>query len=699
MSYASASEIREATAELLRPPRRVSVSDAAEQYLRISTPGGFVGNWSRETFPYMVEPMDVTSSRHVTGVVFVGPAQSGKTFSLIGGRVAYGMVCDPADQLIIQMSQDTARDFSRKELDRWIRNSPEIAARLSTRARDDNTYDKFWRNGAVLKIGWPAISQVSSKSLRDAMATDYDRTPTDIDGEGSLWGLLDQRIKAWGSRGIVIAESSPGYDIDPEHAKWMRPPGTNEAPPAGGILGLYNLGDRCRWFWPCPHCGEYFEAEPGVGLFSIPTLEELREALKSYSVGQLVARYAKPVHKLCGAQIEPEHKMAMNLRGAWLADGERIGRDGEITGDARKAQIASFWLGGVAAAFQAWDKLVDKYLSAVEQWARSGELTLLRQTVNTDQGAPFCAPVAGQSQDAATLQAAAENWEKETVPAGVRFLLGTVDIQKGKFVVQVIGIGPGAGDAPFDWWLVDRYILRVSRRENDKGEPLPLNPAVFAEDWGRITDKVVKRRYPLDDGSGREMAIVRTAVDSGGEEGVTEKAYAWWRGLNAQGLGWQVRLVKGASTKDAPRVLEAYPDTRARKDRGASMGDVPVLLLNTNTLKDGVHADLERCVKGSGGAHLPAWLGAEVFAEMTAETRTASGWVNPASSRNEAFDLANYARALCVQFEVDRPGWWEKPPMWAMPWDMNSLVTHADGKGPAPVKRRSMADLARELNG
>ena len=129
------------------------------------------------------------------------------------------------------------------------------------------------------------------------------------------------------------------------------------------------------------------------------------------------------------------------------------------------------------------------------------------------------------------------------------------------------------------------------------------------------------------------------------------------------------------------------------------MGDVPVLMLNTNTLKDGVHADLERCVKGSGGAHLPAWLGAEVFAEMTAETRTSSGWVNPSSSRNEAFDLANYARALCVQFEVDRPGWWEKPPMWAMPWDLNSLVTHADGKGPAPVKRRSMADLARELNG
>lgn len=698
MSYASAAEIRKATADLLRPPRRVSVSEAAESYLRIATPGGFVGNWSRETFPYMVEPMDVTSSRHVTGEVFVGPAQSGKTFSLIGGRIAYGMVCDPADQLVIQMSQDSARDFSRKELDRWIRNSPEIAARLSTRARDDNTYDKFWRNGAVLKIGWPAISQVSSKSVRDAMATDYDRMPQDIDGDGALFGLLDQRIKTWGSRGIVLVESSPGYDIEPEHSKWIRKPGSNEAPPVGGILGLYNIGDRCRWWWPCPHCGEYFEAEPGIGLFGIPAYEELREMLKSYSVGQLVARYAMPIHKLCGAQIAPEHKPRMNLRGAWLAEGERIVKDGEVSGDARKAQIASYWLGGVAAAFQVWDKMVDKYLSAVEQWARSGELTLLRQTINTDQGAPFCAPTGGQSQDATTLQSSAETWERETVPAGVRFLLGTADIQKGRFVVQVFGIGPGTGDAPFDWWLVDRYTLRVSRRENERGEPLPLNPAVFAEDWARLTDKLVKRRYPLGDGSGREMPIIRSAVDSGGEEGVTEKAYGWWRGLSAAGLGWQVRLVKGASTKDAPRVREAMPDTKDRKDRGASAGDVPVLMINTNTLKDGVHADLERCIKRSGGAHLPAWLPAEVFAEMTAETRTAHGWVNPAGSRNEAFDLSTYKRALCVQFEVDRPGWWEKPPMWALPWDKNPSLTTATA-GAETVKRRSLADIARELNG
>lgn len=704
MSYASAAEIRRSTAELMRAPRRVSVSEAAERHLKISTPGGYSGPWSRAAAPYMVGPMDATSSRHVEGVVFVGPAQSLKTFSLVGGRIAYTTVCNPADMLVIQMSQDTARDWSRKELDRWIRSSPDMAARMSSASRDNNTYDKFWRDGSVLKIGWPSKTQVASKSVRDAIVTDYDRIPDDIDGEGSLWVMLLQRIKAWGSRGIGIAESSPGRDVEPDNARWVRRHGSNEAPPVGGILGLYNQGDRARWHWPCPHCGEHFEAEPGVGIFGVPSLEELRELFKSYSVGQLVARYSLPIHRGgCGAQIEAKHKDKMNLAGAWLAEGEVINRRGEITGTARRSSIASYWLGGVAAVFQDWGRLVEKHLAAAEHYCRTGESTTLKATINTDQGCPFWVPVAGKTADASRLQAVAEDWPQETVPHGVRFLLGTVDVQGNRFVVHIIGIGPSSSGAAWDWWIVDRYTLRTSRREDAKGDLLPLTPAVFLEDWERITEKVLQRRYTLPDG--RLMPVTRVAVDSGGvgkrregrSEGVTEKAYAWWRGLNARGLGWAVRLVKGASSKDAPRVVESYPDTSGRKDRGASSGDVPVLMLNTNILKDGVAADLERAADGAGVAHLPTWLSAEVFAELTAEVRTAAGWVNPSSARNEAFDLCTYARALCVQMQMDQPGWWDRPPVWALPWDQNpTLMTSEEAP---PPKRRSFADIARELNG
>ncbi|WP_262197094.1 phage terminase large subunit family protein, partial [Escherichia coli] len=37
--------------------------------------------------------------------------------------------------------------------------------------------------------------------------------------------------------------------------RW-KPSSPHEAPPTTGILSLYNRGDRRRWYWPCPHCGE-----------------------------------------------------------------------------------------------------------------------------------------------------------------------------------------------------------------------------------------------------------------------------------------------------------------------------------------------------------------------------------------------------------------------------------------------------------
>jgi phage terminase large subunit GpA-like protein len=47
-----------------------------------------------------------------------------------------------------------------------------------------------------------------------------------------------------------------GADI--RDSKWRRK-SPHEAPPTTGILSLYNRGDRRRWYWPCPHCGEYFQ--------------------------------------------------------------------------------------------------------------------------------------------------------------------------------------------------------------------------------------------------------------------------------------------------------------------------------------------------------------------------------------------------------------------------------------------------------
>src|SRR5690625_7227367 len=95
------------------------------------------------------------------------------------------------------------------------------------------------------------------------------------------------------------------------------------------------------------------------------------------------------------------------------------------------------------------------------------------------------------------------------------------------------------------------------------------------------------------------MGIKMTGCDSGGsadkknDSSTTKLAYEFWRKLRdadgetlPKGLHRQFQLLKGNTVKDAPRAKITYPDSE-RKDRSAgARGEVPVLLLNTNALKD-----------------------------------------------------------------------------------------------------------------
>src|SRR3954470_2258882 len=69
--------------DLLRPPERISISDAAERYVRLNNPGSYIGPYRNDMAPYMVEPMNTLQSKFFTSLAFVGPAQSGKTEALI----------------------------------------------------------------------------------------------------------------------------------------------------------------------------------------------------------------------------------------------------------------------------------------------------------------------------------------------------------------------------------------------------------------------------------------------------------------------------------------------------------------------------------------------------------------------------------------------------------------------------------------
>jgi phage terminase large subunit GpA-like protein len=654
----AAFDVVRAAAEVLRPPMRIDVVDAAQQFMRIHRPGGYSGPWSLEQTPYMAGPMNRLTDRSVEAVVFVGPARTGKSAALVLGWLTYIVMCDPGDAAIIHMTADTARDFSRDDLDRLHRHSPELQQRLSPYFRDDNVFDKRYRHGMILKIGWPAISQLSGKTLRYVALTDYDRYPDNIDGEGDGFTLARKRTQTYMTGGRILVESSPGRLLAASES-WT-PSSPHEGPPVGGVFALYNQGDRQRYYWPCPHCGEYFT--PAA---SVDALTRVDEMICVICTG-------------CGAAIAREHKAMMNRRGVWLAEGQRIAADGTVSGEARRSSIASYWLSGPQAAYQNWESLWTKHQAASEVADKTGNEDALQAVTTGDFGMAYRPRAAGRSRNPQALASRVEVLEKRHVPPEVRYLIVAVDVQRTHFVVQVIGYG-----AANERWLIDRYNLRWKAGQE------AIDPARNVEDWRFMLEKVM-RPYPLLDDPAYGLIPTAVAVDSGGRAGVTERAYSFWRMCRNAGVGRKVFLVKGGSRSDAPRVRQSFPDSSARRDRKANArGEIPVYLLNTLILKDALAADLDRDAPGPGYIHFPEWLESWFFEELTAEVRTASGWERPGHAHNEAFDLFCYAAAVNIQLGAERVDW-TRPPDWACPETTRVAIADAPSateKPAAPVKK------------
>lgn len=651
-------------AETFRPPRRVTVAEGAVDALVIKQPGGYVGPWSAEETPYMVEPMNMLASRRHEGLVFVGPARTGKTMGLLDAWISYTVTCDPGDMLVVQMTQDKAREFSKTRVDRALRHSPKLAALQSTSKQDDNTHDKQFKHGMWLRLGWPTVSQMSSSDYRYVAMTDYDRFPTDIDGEGAAWGLGLKRTQTFLSRGMCMAESSPGYMVlDPN---WQ-PVTPHEAPPTEGILGIYNRSDRRRWYWKHQQCGQWFEAAPGLDLFGLPPDDELIEIVREADLNALADEYNRIRCPHCAGRIEPSEKHALNLAGRWVTDGQTLDDKDQLQGDAARSSIAGYWMGGVAATYQGWKSLVQRHLQGLRDYALSGSELALQNTVNTDQGLPYLsrAMIEGARNAGSPAERADGEMARYVVPDQARFIIATVDVQGGtnaRFVVQVHAIGPHR-----EKWLIDRYEIKESLREGMGGKA-PIDPAGYAEDWDILTERVVRATYRTTD-ENTELRVLRTIVDSGGEDGVTERAYAWFRRLRKEQLHMRVRLVKGASTKGAPLIRETWVGNR----KGREKGDTPLYLLNSNMMKDAASAGLRRTTPGPGYVHLPKWLPKAAFDELQAEVRQPNGTWMQIRKRNETFDLLSYCQAGELILGVDKIRNWDAPlHAWARPIATNS---------------------------
>jgi phage terminase large subunit GpA-like protein len=656
--------------------------------------------------------MEEMTNRKFESIIFVGPAQCGKT-ELFLNYLLHTVMCDPADIMLVQTVQGTARDFSMARVDRMHRDS---ADSIGQKVLVNNVYDKTYSNGVLLRLSWPSINELSGKPIPRVFETDYDRMAQDVDGEGTPFALGKARTTSFRNFGKTIAESSPGFPVlDGQWAKTT----PHEAPPCQGILSLYNAGDRRRWYWKCvaKECGSTFE--PHWNLITYP---KTKDAVEAGEQAVMHCPHCGQIYSHAYSDHTPG-KEEMNLGGRWMKEGNIWLPNNTVIGEPVRSNSATFWLQGVAATFNSWKQLVTDYINAENEYEMTGKEDTLKTVVNTKIGNPYLPKAQANARIADQIKQRAKPLGFKVVPHGVRFLIATIDVQKNRFEVQIHGVGVD------DVWVIDRFAIRFSKRpdKDDVSQFQPISPGGYAEDWRHILYEVMMKSYPLADDPDRHMAIYHTFCDSAGEDGFTTNAYEFYRWLgrgytnttseslavdsNTQanypwfaGFNTRFLLTKGASTPSAPRVALKTPDSE-RKDRMASArGEIPVLFINTTALKNQVDGILERTEAG-GRIIFPDWLPLSFYKELTVETKNKEGkWENLTGHRNESWDLLVYCFAGLLHTAVH---WehipWDQPPDYAAEWDANSMVYRINGESTPFTAEAEMdielEDLGASLNG
>lgn len=639
--YARPADIRAGLAWLIKPPVAITVPEAVEQIPRgLDNPsGGYSGPWRNSMAPYLMGPMASLDDPAYEETVFVGPGQCGKTE--IGlNWLTKSVVYDPADMLIILDEKDQTEDFAIRRMARLIGATREVSARLE---RSSKLQYEF--RGMLATLLWATGSKAASKNAPRVWMSERDSMPDDLDGEGDPVDLFQKRVATFGAAGKLFIESSPKKPVRRAFQARLALESRHHAPPTTGILARYMRGTMRRYYWPCPHCDEWFTPAP----------EDFYIEPGARSADEVIAFGMQCPH--CGVLIAEVDKPGMLARTldadnfGWVAWGETISPEGRISGRAPRSRIDSYWLSGFQSAFVSWEKLARKQLAAQEDFERTGDENALKTYYQLDLAVPYESKVEtdGGVLDEITLKARAEDFPLRVVPDGAHLLTAAVDVQGSSFEVMVTAWG-----ADQESWILDRYQIAVT------GERA-VSPASYPEDWD-LLGPIWTRAYPLAGNPARGLTPATVVIDTGGEDGVSSNAKAFRARMRLRGFSdKRVMLIKGDHGKNIPLIRPSNPDQRLTAQRNAG-GDTRVLLLDVDRLKSIVYARLKREEAGPGFIHLSLAASDKLFAELTAEHQRGGKWIQT-RVRNESFDLAGYNLAGLYNLGGNRFDW-SNPPAW-----------------------------------
>ncbi|HEJ4454325.1 TPA: phage terminase large subunit family protein [Pseudomonas aeruginosa] len=370
------------------------------------------------------------------------------------------------------------------------------------------------------------------------------------------------------------------------------------------IADLFEQSDQRHYYVPCPHCRH----------MQVLEWENLKYSDDFSRVDYLCA------NEECHAQIEESSKSWMLANGEWRS---------HATGD---GETVGFYLNALYAplGWVSWAGLAKQYVKARRAEER-GDLEPMQVFYNTR-----LARVWDSSQEmtnASELRARAEDYPLGQVPNGAVILTAAVDTQGDRLELLVIGWGEG-----MERWVVDHQVLM--------GNPSDLRT------WD-LLDEQLKRRYRH--ASGVELAIVATAIDSGGHH--SDEVYQF-----ARLRRWRnVLAIRGHSKPGRPVIAQRPSKVDVTWQGKTEKGGVELWMIGTDTAKDWIY-NRYPLSEGPGALHFSKDLADDFYDQIVAErkiTRFVKGhkrteYVKAKSARNEGLDLLTYNLAMAHYLGMNR---------------------------------------------
>ena len=398
--------------EAFKPPKKLSLSDWANEYARLSVESSAEGGRWR-TLPYQKGIMDAVTDPHIEQISVMKSARVGYT-KILNHIIGYHIQNDPCPMMLVFPTLDDCQSYSKDEISPMLRDTPCLQGTVSDpKAKDGNNtlLKKNFAGGTLSLVGANSPRGFRMVSRRIVMFDETDGYPPSAGTEGDQIKLGIKRTEFFSNRKIIAGSTPTVKDFS-------------------RIEKLFNQTDQRRYYVPCPICNHMqYLKWPNFECFNDDPATTIYKCEK------------------CNGHIPPNKKRWMIERGEWRAtapyNGKHVG--------------FHIWAAYSYSPNATWPNLMEEYIECKKDQEQ------LKTFINITCGEVYEDEYHTKaSADGLAKRAAEETYKEGIPPKEVLILTLGIDVQDDRLSMSVIGFGRNE-----EMYLVDRKVIYGSPARAD----------------------------------------------------------------------------------------------------------------------------------------------------------------------------------------------------------------------------------------